>query len=166
MQRGGSSAEQGEAQAANGSLPSPPARSFPTTFTSASSAPQAAGGGGCSSTTCPSICVPTVQASLPPPAPAAALGSPSFSGTRRARVLYDYDAAGSSELSLLADEVGGVPWPGGVAWGCGYGRSRQVPFCPQVIAVRSVPGMDSDWLMGERGNQKGKVPITYLELLN
>lgn len=26
--------------------------------------------------------------------------------------------------------------------------------------------MDSDWLMGERGNQKGKVPITYLELLN
>lgn len=37
---------------------------------------------------------------------------------------------------------------------------------PQVITVSSVPGMDSDWLMGERGNQKGKVPITYLELLN
>lgn len=36
----------------------------------------------------------------------------------------------------------------------------------QVITVSSVPGMDSDWLMGERGNQKGKVPITYLELLN
>uniref|UniRef100_A0A1A8MT18 SH3-domain GRB2-like endophilin B1 n=1 Tax=Nothobranchius pienaari TaxID=704102 RepID=A0A1A8MT18_9TELE len=35
-----------------------------------------------------------------------------------------------------------------------------------VITVSSVPGMDSDWLMGERGNQKGKVPITYLELLN
>ncbi|XP_023661847.1 endophilin-B1a isoform X1 [Paramormyrops kingsleyae] len=113
--------------------------SFPTTFTSASSAPQPASGGGCSGTTSPSICVPTVQASLPPPAPASGLGSPSFSGTRRARVLYDYDAAGSSELSLLADEV---------------------------ITVRSVPGMDSDWLMGERGNQKGKVPITYLELLN
>ncbi|XP_062847105.1 endophilin-B1a [Trichomycterus rosablanca] len=59
--------------------------------------------------------------------------------SRKARVLYDYDAAGSSELSLLADEV---------------------------ITVSSVPGMDSDWLMGERGNQKGKVPITYLELLN
>uniref|UniRef100_A0A8C1XKJ7 Endophilin-B1 n=1 Tax=Cyprinus carpio TaxID=7962 RepID=A0A8C1XKJ7_CYPCA len=62
-----------------------------------------------------------------------------FSGSRKARVLYDYDAAGSNELSLLADEV---------------------------IMVSSVPGMDSDWLMGERGNQKGKVPITYLELLN
>ncbi|XP_054689846.1 endophilin-B1 isoform X1 [Grus americana] len=63
----------------------------------------------------------------------------SSSGSRNARVLYDYDAANSSELSLLADEV---------------------------ITVYSIPGMDSDWLMGERGNQKGKVPITYLELLN
>ncbi|KAM6217697.1 endophilin-B1 isoform 4-T4 [Rhynchocyon petersi] len=62
-----------------------------------------------------------------------------YTGTRKARVLYDYDAANSSELSLLADEV---------------------------ITVFSVVGMDSDWLMGERGNQKGKVPITYLELLN
>ncbi|XP_067845976.1 endophilin-B1-like [Heptranchias perlo] len=63
----------------------------------------------------------------------------SSSGSRKARVLYDYDAADSSELSLLADEV---------------------------ITVYSLPGMDSDWLVGERGNQKGKVPITYLELLN
>lgn len=39
-------------------------------------------------------------------------------------------------------------------------------LCFQVIVVSSVPGMDSDWLMGERGSQKGKVPITYLELLN
>ncbi|XP_060248571.1 endophilin-B1 isoform X2 [Meriones unguiculatus] len=62
-----------------------------------------------------------------------------LSGSRKARVLYDYDAANSTELSLLADEV---------------------------ITVFSVVGMDSDWLMGERGNQKGKVPITYLELLN
>lgn len=61
------------------------------------------------------------------------------SGSRKARVLYDYDAANSSELSLLADEV---------------------------ITVFSVIGVDSDWLMGERGNQKGWVPITYLELLN
>ncbi|XP_056290194.1 endophilin-B1a [Pseudoliparis swirei] len=63
----------------------------------------------------------------------------SSNGSRKARVLYDYDAASSSELSLLADEV---------------------------IVVSSVVGMDSDWLMGERGNQNGKVPITYLELLN
>lgn len=30
------------------------------------------------------------------------------SGSRKARVLYDYDAANSSELSLLADEVSNV----------------------------------------------------------
>ncbi|KAJ0019623.1 hypothetical protein NQD34_007192 [Periophthalmus magnuspinnatus] len=59
-------------------------------------------------------------------------------GTRKAKVLYDYDAADSSELSLLADEL---------------------------ITVYTVPGMDSDWLIGERGNQKGKVPWTYLEML-
>uniref|UniRef100_A0A671N1U7 Endophilin-B1 n=1 Tax=Sinocyclocheilus anshuiensis TaxID=1608454 RepID=A0A671N1U7_9TELE len=70
---------------------------------------------------------------------AASVSVPILPGSRKARVLYDYDAAGSNELSLLADEV---------------------------IMVSSVPGMDSDWLMGERGNQKGKVPITYLELLN
>uniref|UniRef100_A0A8C5HX71 SH3-domain GRB2-like endophilin B2b n=1 Tax=Gouania willdenowi TaxID=441366 RepID=A0A8C5HX71_GOUWI len=60
-------------------------------------------------------------------------------GTRRAKVLYDYDAHDSSELSLLADEF---------------------------ITVYTVPGMDPDWLLGERGNDKGKVPVTYLELLS
>ncbi|XP_051757786.1 endophilin-B2a isoform X2 [Ctenopharyngodon idella] len=64
---------------------------------------------------------------------------PPASGTRKAKVLYAYDAGDSSELSLLADEL---------------------------ITVYTVPGMDSDWLIGERGNQKGKVPVTYLELLS
>lgn len=32
--------------------------------------------------------------------------APPASGTRKARVLYDYEAADSSELALLADEVG------------------------------------------------------------
>ncbi|XP_029776646.1 endophilin-B2 isoform X6 [Suricata suricatta] len=65
--------------------------------------------------------------------------SPPASGTRKARVLYDYEAADSSELALLADEL---------------------------ITVYSLPGMDPDWLIGERGNKKGKVPVTYLELLS
>ncbi|KAM4647411.1 endophilin-B2 isoform 2-T2 [Amazona ochrocephala] len=64
---------------------------------------------------------------------------PPTSGTRKARVLYDYEAADSTELALLADEM---------------------------ITVYSLPGMDPDWLIGERGNQKGKVPVTYLELLS
>ncbi|XP_054612441.1 endophilin-B2b isoform X2 [Dunckerocampus dactyliophorus] len=62
-----------------------------------------------------------------------------ITGTRKAKVLYDYDAHDSSELSLLADEL---------------------------ITVYTVPGMDPDWLFGERGNEKGKVPVTYLELLS
>lgn len=36
---------------------------------------------------------------------------PPASGTRRARVLYDYEAADSSELALLADEVGTLAVP-------------------------------------------------------
>uniref|UniRef100_A0A669EMF9 SH3 domain containing GRB2 like, endophilin B2 n=1 Tax=Oreochromis niloticus TaxID=8128 RepID=A0A669EMF9_ORENI len=62
-----------------------------------------------------------------------------ITGARKARVLYDYDAHDTSELSLLADEL---------------------------ITVYTVPGMDPDWLIGERGNEKGKVPVTYLELLS
>uniref|UniRef100_A0A4W2EAK9 Endophilin-B2 n=1 Tax=Bos indicus x Bos taurus TaxID=30522 RepID=A0A4W2EAK9_BOBOX len=65
--------------------------------------------------------------------------APPASGTRKARVLYDYEASDSSELALLADEL---------------------------ITVYSLPGMDPDWLIGERGNKKGKVPVTYLELLS
>lgn len=65
--------------------------------------------------------------------------APPASGTQKARVLYDYEAADSSELALLADEL---------------------------ITVYSLPGMDPDWLIGERGNKKGKVPVTYLELLS
>ncbi|XP_059504092.1 endophilin-B1-like isoform X5 [Stegostoma tigrinum] len=110
--------------------------SFPTTFSSNNN--QTA-----SSSLSPSV-VPSSASSVPLCTPNCPVpGSNDYkvppSGTRKARVLYDYDAADSNELSLLADEV---------------------------ITVYSLPGMDSDWLMGERGNQKGKVPITYLELLN
>ncbi|XP_028918782.1 endophilin-B2 isoform X1 [Ornithorhynchus anatinus] len=91
--------------------------------------------------------LPTAAAATIPVVPAggeaAALGladvAPPASGTRKARVLYDYEAADSSELALLADEL---------------------------ITVYSLPGMDPDWLIGERGNRKGKVPVTYLELLS
>lgn len=45
-------------------------------------------------------------------------------------------------------------------------RSLLALFPPQMITVYSLPGMDPDWLIGERGNQKGRVPVTYLELLS
>ncbi|XP_006037700.1 endophilin-B1 isoform X4 [Alligator sinensis] len=113
--------------------------SFPSTFLSNNNQS--------SSTPVPSVSAPSVLASASASLPSVSNSVvtsgfselKSSSGNRKARVLYDYDAANSSELSLLADEV---------------------------ITVYSIPGMDSDWLMGERGNQKGKVPITYLELLN
>ncbi|XP_053092230.1 endophilin-B1a [Pangasianodon hypophthalmus] len=110
--------------------------SFPSSFSSNNN--QCSAGAGAS------VSVPTLPVSTVPSA-SARQSHPGFSEllssgvSRKARVLYDYDAAGSNELSLLADEV---------------------------IIVSSVPGMDSDWLMGERRSQRGKVPITYLELLN
>lgn len=59
--------------------------------------------------------------------------------SKKARVLYDYDATNPKELSLLADEV---------------------------VMVHCDPGLGSDWMMAERGLQKGHVPAAYLELLN
>uniref|UniRef100_A0A3Q2YKU3 SH3-domain GRB2-like endophilin B2b n=1 Tax=Hippocampus comes TaxID=109280 RepID=A0A3Q2YKU3_HIPCM len=82
---------------------------------------------------------PQQSAACPNPVSAAFPSGPPSPGTRKAKVLYDYDAHDSSELSLLADEL---------------------------ITVYTVPGMDPDWLVGERGNEKGKVPVTYLELLS
>ena len=35
----------------------------------------------------------------------------------------------------------------------------------QLILVFKAPGLDPDWLMAERGSQSGKVPVTYLEVL-
>ncbi|XP_039591616.1 endophilin-B1 isoform X1 [Polypterus senegalus] len=111
--------------------------SFPSTFSSNNNQT--------STSSLPSISIPSIPISTSLPTQANSVVTSGFSelrassGSRKARVLYDYDAADSSELSLLADEV---------------------------ITVYSVPGMDSDWLMGQRGNQKGRVPITYLELLN
>ncbi|CAH2316317.1 endophilin-B2 isoform X2 [Pelobates cultripes] len=90
----------------------------------------------------PPATLPVLQVVSPNPAEGALNPvevMPPSSGTRKARVLYDYEAADSSELALAADEF---------------------------ITVYSLPGMDPDWLVGERGNKKGKVPVTYLELLS
>ncbi|KAK7870651.1 hypothetical protein R5R35_009142 [Gryllus longicercus] len=59
-------------------------------------------------------------------------------GLQRARVLCDYDAKDATELSLMVDEV---------------------------ILVQEISEDEQDYLMGERGNQKGKVPKAFLEML-
>lgn len=62
-----------------------------------------------------------------------------INGTRKARVVCNYNAVCSSELSLQTNEV---------------------------IIVSCVPGMDPDWLWGEQGDKRGKVPVTCLQLLS
>ncbi|XP_064458217.1 endophilin-B1-like isoform X2 [Ornithodoros turicata] len=65
--------------------------------------------------------------------------TPATSNRKKARVLYDYDAHDNSELSLIADEV---------------------------ITITQSDTPDADWMIGERGLQRGKVPVAYLEILN
>ncbi|KAI4484848.1 hypothetical protein M0804_007414 [Polistes exclamans] len=58
-------------------------------------------------------------------------------GQDRARVVCDYDARDSTELSVMQDEV---------------------------ISIVEIPG-DEDYLIGIRGNQRGRVPKAYLETI-
>ena len=55
-----------------------------------------------------------------------------------ARVIADYDALDHTELSLKADEE---------------------------VRVYHIDELSPDWIMAERGAQKGKVPLVYLQLL-
>lgn len=57
--------------------------------------------------------------------------------SRKARVLYDYDAESENELTIYAD---------------------------QIIIVTPIPG-DDDYMMAEMEGQFGRIPTTYVELL-
>lgn len=58
---------------------------------------------------------------------------------KRARVLYDFDAADATEMNLHADEV---------------------------IEVTTDSSLGPDWMVAKKGSESGKVPTTYLELLD
>ncbi|KAH0615431.1 hypothetical protein JD844_004642 [Phrynosoma platyrhinos] len=80
----------------------PPATTSPTAMAAVATGPAV-----------PTIPVVPTAVGAPGSAPAVEALNPSdvkppASGTRKARVLYDYEAADSSELSLLSDEVGTV----------------------------------------------------------
>ncbi|XP_064616184.1 endophilin-B1-like isoform X2 [Liolophura sinensis] len=102
-------------------------------------------GGGPGNSSLPNIHPPHLSNSnlnsqnQPSAPPAIQVTEASPTDKKQARVLYDYDAADSSELSLLADEY---------------------------IIVYTQPGLNPDWMMAERKEQRGKVPVTYLELLD
>lgn len=72
-----------------------------------------------------------------PPQATAPMSAPS-SG-QRARVLCDYDAKDASELSLMTNEV---------------------------IIVYKISPAETDYMIGERNTQTGRVPVAFLELLN
>lgn len=61
-------------------------------------------------------------------------------GKRRARCLNNYDSQNNTELSLRSEEI--------------------------IIVSSDDSCLDSDWMIGERGTEKGKVPVAYLEILN
>ncbi|KAI4465460.1 sh3 domain-containing [Holotrichia oblita] len=63
---------------------------------------------------------------------------------KKARVLYDYDAKDTTELSLITDE-------------------NSYEF--QVIFVSEIP-KDDDYMWGQRGHQKGRVPKAFLEIIH
>ncbi|XP_031786599.1 endophilin-B2 isoform X1 [Nasonia vitripennis] len=63
---------------------------------------------------------------------------PVENGQERARVICDYEARDEEELSVSQNEV---------------------------ISVREIPG-DEDYLLGFRGNQRGRVPKVFLEILS
>ncbi|XP_074601278.1 SH3 domain containing GRB2 like, endophilin-B isoform X2 [Brevipalpus obovatus] len=60
-------------------------------------------------------------------------------GKKRARVLLDYDAQNSNELSMQANEV---------------------------ITVSHPSDMEPEWRLAERGVKQGRVPLAYLEILD
>lgn len=105
------------------------------------------------SSTSPTTAVATMPvgpsvAGLAPPGEAALRleVTPPASGTRKARVLYDYEAADSSELALLADEVGPEPW--GVMAKGGLGA-------PHSTAVKSLRGLGGGAGSGVSGGSCG-----------
>jgi len=57
---------------------------------------------------------------------------------RQAVILFDYDASDPTELSLLADEV---------------------------ITVYEDPSLGAGWLIGQRGNTRGKVPTSHVSFM-
>ncbi|CAJ0916246.1 unnamed protein product, partial [Mesorhabditis belari] len=58
--------------------------------------------------------------------------------TKQARVLMDYDAVLPSEITVKENDI---------------------------LIVYRLPGMDPEFVMAEKGGSRGKVPISYLEIL-
>uniref|UniRef100_A0A7E4UL90 SH3 domain-containing protein n=1 Tax=Panagrellus redivivus TaxID=6233 RepID=A0A7E4UL90_PANRE len=59
-------------------------------------------------------------------------------GTKQARVVMDYEAVSPQELTVRMNDV---------------------------LIVYRLPGLDTDFVMAEKGGRRGRVPLSYLEIL-
>ncbi|KAL6724387.1 hypothetical protein Aduo_019281 [Ancylostoma duodenale] len=86
--------------------------------------------------------VPTnANSTTTPPKPVTGTGKPfdiSDVGTKQARVILDYDAVLPQEMSVRQNDV---------------------------LIVYRLPGLDPDYVMAEKGGVRGRVPISFLELI-
>ncbi|CAJ0609215.1 unnamed protein product [Cylicocyclus nassatus] len=85
--------------------------------------------------------IPTSNSSTTPPKSAPGGGKPfdiSDVGTKQARVILDYDAVLPQEMSVRQNDV---------------------------LIVYRLPGLDPDYVMAEKGGVRGRVPISFLELM-
>ncbi|CAI5454283.1 unnamed protein product [Caenorhabditis angaria] len=67
-----------------------------------------------------------------------ALFLPDDMGTKQAKVILDYDAVMPNEISVKQNDI---------------------------LIVYRLPGMDPEFVMAEKGGARGKIPVTYLELI-
>lgn len=82
-------------------------------------------------------------------------------GTKQAKVIMDYDAVLPQEISVTQNDVS---------------LERRTPietkYCVklrllllQILIVYRLPGMDAEYVMAEKGGKRGKLPVSYIELL-
>ena len=58
--------------------------------------------------------------------------------TKQARAVMDYDPVSPQELAVKANDI---------------------------LIVYRLPGLDPDFVMAEKGGRRGRIPLSYLEIL-
>jgi len=59
-------------------------------------------------------------------------------GTKQARVIMDYEAVSPQEISVRMNDI---------------------------LIVYRLPGLDPDFVMAEKGGKRGKIPLSFLEII-
>lgn len=59
-------------------------------------------------------------------------------GTKQARVIMDYEAVSPQEISVRMNDI---------------------------LIIYRLPGLDPDFVMAEKGGKRGKIPLSFLEII-